>query len=91
MLNKLLALKIVYQTKGSTLTYPEYFSASTALFSHLLSLPTERMTAGLYNVACEMWNSLAATTEDIDTIVNVTTVCLSKKSFLDNAMLFSFR
>ena len=91
MINKLLALKKVYHTKECNLTFPEYFSASSNLFDRLISLPTESMMPGLYNVACEMWDGLAAIMENIDTIVNVTTACLSKKSFLDNTLLFKLR
>ena len=90
-MNKLQAQRKVYRTEEGTLTYPEYFSASNTLFTHLISLPTESMMPGLYNVACEMWDGLAAIMENIDTIVNVTTACLSKKSFLDNTLLFRFR
>ena len=90
-MNKLLALRKVYRKEDGTLTYPEYFSASNTLFTHLISLPTEIMMPGLYNVACEMWVALATTTKDIDTIVNATTACLNKKTNLDDTLLFSFR
>ena len=47
--------------------------------------------AVLYNVACEMWISLAATTEDVDIIGNVTSACLTNKTFLDDTLLFRLR
>ena len=90
IVNKVLALSVYSKDEG-TLTYHEYFSTSPTLFTRLMSLPTEKITRSLYNLACDMWLSLASTTEDIDIIVNVTTTCLSRKIFLYNDQLFIFR
>ena len=79
-MNKLLAMRTVYHKEEDNITSSEYFS--TSLFTHLMSLPSEKLTTGLYNVACDMWVSLAYNTGDIDTIVNVTATCLNRKTFL---------
>ena len=91
IMNKLLAMRSVYHPEEEMLYYREYVSTSPVLFSRLMSIPTDRMVAGVYIVACDMWLSLASITKNIDMIVNVTTTCLSRKTFLDNDRIYSFR
>ena len=80
-----------YAAGNGSPTYPEYLSTSMELFAQLTTIPMERMMAGLFNHVCAMWIGLAASTEDNETVVKVTTACLKKKASLTHDLIFSLR